>query len=411
MLGAAVRRANLRRAPVRRAAAAVLAGTLPLTLPCAAPLPAQAVAGAVAVPFEPSRWAVDAPRAAFVEHLGRPSLHLTSGSALLRDVRFDDGVIELDVSAPAPGPGFAFVVFRAASAADREDVYLRMGSSGAADAVQYQPTFGRTGAWQLYHGPGYTAPAVFERARWTRLRVEVAGPHARVFVGESAEPVLEVAELRRGPGAGAVGVLEGTSGAAPGVYFSNFRYTPRPPVARVAAAARPAAPAAMPPTTPGAPSGAIRRWELSPAVATGSELLDALPAAARGARRDWVAAEAEPSGLLNVARYRAKAGPRSLVLARAVVRAERDEVRRLAFGYSDDVTVFLNGRPLFAARNGFRARYPSAAGLVTPHDVVFLPLRRGENELVLAVAEEFGGWGLVAQLGGAAPGSADDRRD
>jgi hypothetical protein len=86
-----------------------------------------------------------------------------------------------------------------------------------------------------------------------------------------------------------------------------------------------------------------------------------------------------------------------------VVRAERDTVRRLAFGYSDDVTVFLNGRPVFAGRNGFRARHPSAAGLVTADDAVFLPLRRGENELVLAVAEEFGGWGFTARLDSAGP--------
>jgi hypothetical protein len=33
-------------------------------------------------------------------------------------------------------------------------------------------------------------------------------------------------------------------------------------------------------------------------------------------------------------------------------------------------------------------------------DAVYLPLRRGENELVMAVAEEFGGPGLAARLAG-----------
>jgi hypothetical protein len=182
------------------------------------------------------------------------------------------------------------------------------------------------------------------------------------------------------------------------VYFSNFRYTrhpARPPAGAGAVAAGAVA------TAPSADPGVIRRWELSPAVAIGGELLDSLPDVARGERRGWVAADAEPTGLLNLARYRAKAGPRTLVVARSVLRAERDEVRRLAFGYSDDVTVFLNGRPLFAARNGFRARYPEAAGLMTPHDAVFLPLRRGDNELLFAVAEAFGGWGLVARQEGA----------
>jgi hypothetical protein len=35
---------------------------------------------------------------------------------------------------------------------------------------------------------------------------------------------------------------------------------------------------------------------------------------------------------------------------------------------------------------------------MTPDDAVFLPLRPGENELLFAVAETFGGWGLEARL-------------
>ena len=99
----------------------------------AAPLSAQAIE----VPFEPSRWTVDAPRAEFVEHLGRRSLRIGGGSALLHDVRFEDGTIEVDVSGPPSG--FAFLVFRATSPKDHEDVYLRMGLSGTPDALQYMP--------------------------------------------------------------------------------------------------------------------------------------------------------------------------------------------------------------------------------------------------------------------------------
>ncbi len=32
------------------------------------------------------------------------------------------------------------------------------------------------------------------------------------------------------------------------------------------------------------------------------------------------------------------------------------------------------------------------------NDAVYLPLQRGENELVVAVAESFGGWGLIARF-------------
>lgn len=348
----------------------------------ATPLPAQTIE----VPFEPSRWTIDAPRAEFVEHLGRRSLRLGGGSALLKDVRFQDGTIEVDVSGPPSG--FAFLVFRATTPKDHEDVYLRMGLSGTADALQYMPMYGGEGSWQLYHGPGYNASVAFNPATWTHLRVDVEGRRATVFVGETITPSLVVAELKGGDGPGAIGVLDGsTLGIPAGVLFSNFRYTPRSPVATSLATS---APSRRP--------GVIRDWTLSPAVSIERSPTDSLPSAslpavARTDRRGWLPVVAEPDGLLNIAKYRAMAGRLSLVVARTVIHADRNELRRLVFGYSDDVTIFLNGRPLFAARNGLSARYSTDFGLMTPDDAVYLPLRPGENELLFAVAEAFGGWG------------------
>jgi len=202
-----------------------------------------------------------------------------------------------------------------------------------------------------------------------------------------------VEELQGGNGPGAIGVIGGsTSKTQPGVVFSNFRYTSRPP------APTPTATAAV-----SARPGVLRDWMLSPAVSIVRSPTDSLPSAslpavARTDRRDWLSVQAEPTGLLNISRYRAMAGPLSLVVARTVIHADRNEVRRLVFGYSDDVTIFLNGRPLFAARNGLSARYSTDLGLMTPDDAVYLPLRPGDNELLFAVAESFGGWGLEARL-------------
>jgi len=353
----------------------------------AAPLRAQATE----VPFEPSRWTIEGPRAELVEHLGRHGVRLGDGSALLKDVQFQDGTIEVDVSGPPSG--FAFLVFRATTPKDHEDVYLRMAMSGTPDALQYMPMYGGEGAWQLYHGPGYTASVVFDPAVWTHLRVDVVGRRATVFVGDATTPSMVVEELKGGNGPGAIGVIGGsTSKTQTGVVFSNFRYTPRTPIATSVATA--AASTRL---------GVIRDWTLSPSVSVARSPIDSLPSAslpavARTDRRDWLPVRAEPTGLLNISRYRAMAGPLSLVVARTVIHADREELRRLVFGYSDDVTIFLNGRPLFAARNGLSARYSTDLGLMTPDDAVYLPLRPGENELLFAVAEAFGGWGLEARL-------------
>ena len=351
------------------------------------PLRAQATE----VPFEPSRWTIDAPRAEFVEHLGRRSLSLGGGSAFLKDVQFQDGTIEVDVSGPPSG--FAFLMFRVTTPKDHEDVYLRMGMSGTSDALQYMPMYGGEGSWQLYHGTGYNASVAFDPAVWTHLRVEVEGRRATVFVGDVAAPALVVAELKGVVGPGTIGVMAGSAVGNPtSTFFSNLRYTPRSPIAASVATA---APSSRP--------GVIRDWTLSPAVSVERSTTDSLPSATlpaivRADRRGWLSVQAEPDGLLNIARYRAMAGPLSLVVARTVIHADRNEVRRLVFGYSDDVTIFLNGRPLFAARNGLSARYSTDLGLMTPDDAVYLQLRPGENELLFAVAEAFGGWGLEARL-------------
>jgi hypothetical protein len=360
------------------AAAVLIAGTLSH----AEPLSAQAIEA----PFDSSRWTIDAPHAAFVEHLGRRALRLGGGSALLKGVQFQDGTIDVDVSGTTSG--FAFLVFRAASANDGEDVYLRMGLSGTPDAVQYMPMFGGLGAWKLYHGPGYTASAVFDAHAWTHLRVEVEGRRANVFVGDATVPTMVVPELKGARNVGAIGVFEGTpGGSSDGVLFSNFRYTPRAPVVAPAVAA------------PSTSAGVIRHWSLSGAVPLDrSTTVDSLPTVVRSNRTGWLSVEAEPNGVLNFARYRAMAGKRTLVVARTMIHADRAELRRLSFGYSDDVTVFLNGRPLYSGRNGYQARYPSSLGLMTSDDAVYLPLRAGDNELLFAVAEVFGGWGLTARL-------------
>ena len=68
-------------------------------------------------------------------------------------------------------------------------------------------------------------------------------------------------------------------------------------------------------------------------------------------------------------------------------------------GYSDDVSVFLNGQILYRGRSAQTFRDPGFLGIVNPeNDPVYLPLRRGSNELVLAVSELGGGWGFICRL-------------
>ncbi len=88
-----------------------------------------------------------------------------------------------------------------------------------------------------------------------------------------------------------------------------------------------------------------------------------------------------------------------LVFARTTIDSDRGQIKKLAIGYSDDISVFLNGNILYRGRNAQSFRDPVVLGIVSAdNDAVYLPLKKGKNELVLALSELGGGWGFICLL-------------
>lgn len=100
----------------------------------------------------------------------------------------------------------------------------------------------------------------------------------------------------------------------------------------------------------------------------------------------------------------APAGARSWSAAvRLRLRSDRAQTVPLELGYSDAVTAFLNGLPLFSGDARYSYDNPRQEGVIGLWQAtVYLPLRAGSNELVFVVSDAFGGWGLMGRL---APGS------
>lgn len=337
---------------------------------------AQAPAAAV-IEFDSGRW--EASGGKVVEFLGRKAF---MGTATLKDVVFENGVIEFDVAASTDrARSYPGVVFRSGPDRRWERFYIRPHRSALyGDVLQYVAAFNGVDSWQFYSGPGATATAVIPVNRWLHVRLEVAGVQARVFLGDSAQPALVIPRLKHGLSKGAIGVMGPADGTA---YFSNFTvradeglaFDPPPPVDEV--------------------PGVVRDWKVSrpfPAVRTD---LDAPLEAQDLGDPAWRALTAEPGGLVDIARlYPRSAGP-DLVYARTVIESERDEIRKYDFGYSDVATVFLDGRPVFSGNSQYQGRDSSFLGVVGWFDAVFLPLKKGRNELTVAVAEVSGGWGFM----------------
>jgi hypothetical protein len=88
-----------------------------------------------------------------------------------------------------------------------------------------------------------------------------------------------------------------------------------------------------------------------------------------------------------------------MLYARTNIESDRDQVKKLEIGYSDEVSVFLNGQILYRGRSAQGFRDPGFLGIMNPeNDAVYLPLKKGNNELLLAVSELGGGWGFICRL-------------
>lgn len=336
------------------------------------------------VDFESDRWVLR--NAEVTEYLGRKCL---IGFAFLKDVEFENGVIEVDIAVENTDVrSYPGVIFRMQSEDNYERFYLRPHRAPLyPDALQYTPVINGIAGWQLYSGDGFTGVGNIPAGRWIPVKIEVSGSQARVFVGETESPALVVDELKHGVSKGSVGVFGARDRTA---YFSGFSY-------RLDNDLR-----FDPPPRVETPPGMITGWQLSEAFSLDRIDLEEYPDEERLASIEWEGVESEPSGLVDIARRRKRMGPGAdVVFARTVLRSEQDRVMELMIGYSDAVSVFLNGKIQFFGNSSYRSRDPSFLGIVGLFDSVYLPLRTGPNELLLAVAEGFGGWGFMCQDGDA----------
>jgi len=89
---------------------------------------------------------------------------------------------------------------------------------------------------------------------------------------------------------------------------------------------------------------------------------------------------------------------RNTVFARTNIHSRQAQTKALELGFSDRAVVYLNGRALFRGNDTYRSRDYRFLGSIGYFDTLFLPLVEGVNELVVAVSEMFGGWGIQARF-------------
>jgi hypothetical protein len=179
-------------------------------------------------------------------HKGKQALKVTdaaSGEAEDRLVvfpatQFKDGFIEVEVAGePGPGAsggarGFVGIAFHVPPDLSRfEAFYLRPTNGRADDQVR------RNHSAQYISFPDHPwhrlrkeSPEKYESyvdlvpGEWTKVRIEVQGQSARLYVHGASQPTLLVNDLKHGGGSGAVALWIGPGTVA---HFAGLTLTPR----------------------------------------------------------------------------------------------------------------------------------------------------------------------------------------
>lgn len=336
--------------------------------------------------LSPERWDFQAGKVTFTDYKGKKVMKIgsLSGQVVLKDVVFKDGTIEFDVE-PHPTEFASAVYFHRKDAKEQEIVYLRVPRIGrklANQGIQYAPYFDGVNMWDIY--PQYQAPAMAKTGEWNHIKLVISGKQMKVYVNDMTSTVLEVPKLEGTMAEGSI-AFEGEG------YITNLQIKPNETEGL----------ASYEGTDMTKHDGQyLRKWAISTPVLfpKGNETFaENLP----DAEAFLESIDAETAGLLNLTRRFGATPQRKLVWLKTTIRASEPTFTNLQIGFNDEIWVYLNNEMVLVDKNLFQQvgmRKDPGGRLSINNTVAKLNLKKGENELVIAVANDFYGWGLMARL-------------
>jgi len=325
--------------------------------------------------------------AEFIRELGffHGLMRLNSGNAVLKDVTFSDGTIEFDVN--TVGRGMPGIGFRQQGEKNFELLYLRPDPNCPAfrACMQYAPQTHGVLLWDFF--PQYQNRAPLRENGWNHIRMVISGRRMNVFVNEAVSPTLQVGSLEGDATKGGLR-LQG-----PGT-FANLVITPD--------AVDGLSPEPVRDPLDG-DRGLIRNWHLSKvsALPKGKDpTYNEMP----GASPEWKTISTERNALVNISRVYGRPLPepdRAVAWLRTTISSDREQTKKVDIGWTREVWVFVNGELVYADKNLFEqegARKFPDARCSLENGSFTLPLKPGDNEVAVAIANDFFGWGLMLRL-------------
>jgi hypothetical protein len=352
----------------------------------------------IKIPMQATAWNYDSTQVEFVNHRSVPAIKGKKGAyyqVFLKDQVFTNGTIEFDVE--LTGMGFPGINFRMSEdKKNGENFYIR--SFGPVTPVtrttlQYAAIIDGMSIWDL--SDEYQAGAIIYQSGWNHVKLVVSSQQMKAYVNDMQKPALVIPELE--------GLREsGNISLSGNVIYANLIIKPNATEGVDAKAGYAAT---------YSDTRYIRNWEVSPPIdfPFGKDLIMPLPSMygklsqseLPDSTTQWTAIKAESRSIVNLSRkFGLKENDaRRIVWLRTTIYADKAQQRMLNLGFSDEVWVFVNGAITYVDKNYFGTPSAKCDGRCTIENTSFeLPLKEGKNEILIAVANYFYGWGIIARL-------------
>jgi hypothetical protein len=309
---------------------------------------------------------------------------------VLKDFNFANGTIEFDVI--PRGPMGAGIGFRRRDDATYEDFYLRPRPKcdEAVDCIQYAPQTHGVLLWDVF--PQYQSPAPVEETKPNHIKMVISGRRMNIYVNPPASGGMMAPTL-------AVGRLEGDTleggilMQGPGT-FANLTVSPD--------VVEGLSPEPLKDATD-SDKRLLRSWTVSAPVPF-TEGKDPIYAEISDASKEWKPLTAERAGLVNLTRQDGLPDGQmkwDVAWLKTDITSKTAQSKKVSVGWTREVWIFVNGKQVFADKNLYQpptARKVPDGRLSLENGSFDLPLQKGKNEIVVALANNFYGWGLKMRL-------------
>jgi hypothetical protein len=349
------------------------------------------------IPMEAKFWLHDTASTQFITHRGVPAVKGKNGRGFqifLKDKVFTNGIIEFDVE--LEGMGFPGINFRMSNdQKDGENFYIR--SFGPVTplvrtTLQYAAIIGGTSMWDL--SDEFQSGATIHTTGWNHVKLVISGKQMKAFVNDIKKPALCIPEMEGRRESGKIS-LNGN------VIYANFKVIPDKSIS---------------PEITSDPTyndtRYLRKWQVSEAkdFPFGKDIIVPLPSMYGDLVKSelpdsntvWKPIEAENRAVVNLSRVY-KSGVRDqrrLAWLKTSIYSEKVQERTLNLGFSDEIWVFINGQILHVDKNYFGTPGQKLPGgrCIIENSAIKIPLKQGNNVILIALANYFYGWGIIARM-------------